>query len=252
MTRIGLITGSGMDFLEPSEGWAEIKTPYGSAYLGTAGLGQMEVALLRRHGPSVNVPPHLINYHANFWALREAGVQRVFATAAVGSMRRDMQPGSLAVIADFIDFTKRRDTTIFDRPGESPIHVDFSTPYCPEISSAIEEAAAEIGIALAERVTYVCVDGPRYETPAEVKMFAAWGGHVVGMTGVPEVVLAREMGLCYGALAILTNYAAGITDRPLSHEEVLACVAKCGRQIRGILERAVGLVAESRKCCGPP
>ena len=246
---IGLIAGTGLDFLSPKERWSEVPTPYGPAYLAAAVLGGRQVVLLRRHGPASNIPPHLINYHANLWALREAGVRRVLATAAVGSLKKEVQPGSLAVVCDFIDFTRRRQTTAFDRPGAAVAHVDFSTPYCPEISGAFEQAASESGIALGRRVTYVCVDGPRYETPAEVGMFAKWGGDVVGMTGVPEAVLAREMGMCYGALAIVTNYAAGILDRPISHQDVLKCVADCRRQVQNILERAAAKLSKTCACC---
>jgi len=250
--RIGLIAGTGMDVLIPTKESPEISTPYGPAYVADVAFGSQQVALLRRHGPSQNVPPHLINYKANLWALQHAGVDRILATATVGTMRRDLQPGSLAVISDFIDFTKRRNTTMFDQAGEAVVHVDFSTPYCPDISCAIEQAAAELSIRLGPRLTYVCVDGPRYETPAEVRMFAQWGGDVVGMTGVPEVIFAREMGMCYGALAIVTNYAAGIADRPLSHEEVVTCMTEHRQQVCDILERAVALIPEIRRCCFAP
>jgi 5'-methylthioadenosine phosphorylase len=245
---IGIIAGTGVDL--PIESWSEVATPYGPACLSTARIGEHEVVLLRRHGPGLNVPPHLINHHANLSALCEAGVRRVIATAAVGSLRRELSPGSLAVVCDFIDFTRHRVGTIFDRPAETVVHTDFSTPYCREISSALERAAEEIKVDLTRRVTYVCVDGPRYETPAEVRMFAHWGGDVVGMTGAPEVVIAREMGLCYGALAILSNYAAGIVDEPLSHEYVVRCVSERRQQIHDVLAGAVALIPEARTCCG--
>lgn len=245
---IGLIAGSGIDFLSPAGEWTVEETPYGSASIARIGLGGKEVVLLRRHGPELNVPPHLINYRANLWALQQAGVGRVIATAAVGSMRRELQPGSLAVVCDFIDFTKRRDVTFFDRVGEAVMHVDFSTPYCPDISAVMEKAASECGAAPA-RVTYVCVDGPRYETPAEIKMFVQWGGDVVGMTGVPEVTLAGEMGMCYAALAVVANHAAGIVEGRLSHEEVLACVKAQQVRVKETLERTIAAISESRSCC---
>jgi 5'-methylthioadenosine phosphorylase len=247
--HIGLIAGTGMDLLASTGKWTEVSTPYGPAYTALTVFGGRDVAMVQRHGQGLNVPPHLINYHANIWALRNMGVSRVLATAAVGSMRKDMPPGTFAVIGDFIDFTKHRDTTIFDRPAAEVVHVDFTHPYCPEVSSALETAAHDLGIGLGRRVVYVCVDGPRYETPAEIRMFAQWGGDVVGMTGVPEVVLAREFGMCYGALAILTNYAAGITDRPLSHGDVRTSVTKCRETVCGILERAVSQLDGNCGCC---
>jgi len=249
---IGLIAGTGTHFLSPKEQWSEVATPYGPAYLAAGVLGGKELVLLRRHGPASNIPPHLINYRANLWALRQAGVKRVLATGAVGSLRKEIKPPSLAVVCDFIDFTRQRETTIPDRQETAVVHTDFSIPYCPETSAALEQAAAESAIALGRRVTYVCVDGPRYETPAEVRMFAKLGGDVIGMTGVPEVILAREMGLCYAALAIVTNYATGILNRPVSHEDVIECVVECRQQVQEVLERTAAIVPETRACCAPP
>lgn len=246
--RIGFIIGTGMDLLAPGEEWTEVASPYGAS-ISTANAAGQPVVVLRRHGPAMNVPPHLINYKANMLALKEMGVERVIATAAVGSMRKDLLPGSLAVVQDFIDFTKHRETTIYERPMPSVVHTDFSTPYCPEMSAAMEQAGKEFDIPLGRRVTYVCVDGPRYETPAEIRMFAQWGGDVVGMTGVPEVILARELGMCYASLAVVSNFAAGISDRPLSHQEVIERVSACREQIRSLLERTIALIPESRACC---
>lgn len=203
--RIGLIAGTGMARVVPAGDWREAQTPYGAAALAEIGIGGRDVVLLRRHGPKANIPPHLINYRANLRAMKDAGVDRIIATAAVGSLHEDIPAGSMAVIGDFIDFTKRRENTCFDVPGQEVVHTDFTMPYCPVVSSELERAAFEAGVPLGRRVTYVCVDGPRYETPAEIRMFAQLGGDVVGMTGVPEVVLAREMGMCYGAMAIVTR-----------------------------------------------
>lgn len=245
----GLIVGSGMEYLNPESAWREAPTPYGFTVTANIKLGGREVVLLRRHGPGLNVPPHLINYRANMWAMREAGVKRVLSTAAVGSLRKTLKPGDLAVIHDFIDFTKHRDFTIYDRPGERVIHTDFSTPYCRIMSSSLDIASAELEIKLGPQVVYVCVDGPRYETPAEIKMYAKWGGDVVGMTGVPEVVLARELDICYGSLAIVTNYAAGISEHKLSHEEVLAMMSNRREGIHAVLERAIALLPDTENCC---
>lgn len=249
--RIGVIIGTGVDMLPSGEEWPQIASPFG-ACITTTNIAGQPVALMRRHGPGLNTPPHLINYRANILAFKDMGVQQVLATAAVGSMHEDLPPGSLGIVQDFIDFTKHRETTIYDVPGPEVVHTDFSTPYCPEISAAMERAAGELGIPLARQVTYVCVDGPRYETPSEIRMFAQWGGDVVGMTGVPEVIFARELGICYGSLAIISNYAAGISDRPLSHQEVVERVSACRNQIRSLLERTVALIPDTRTCCVPP
>jgi 5'-methylthioadenosine phosphorylase len=247
--KTGLIVGTGMGHLAADEEWREISTPYGSASTANTVLGANEVVLLRRHGPGLNVPPHLINYRANMWALRESGVKCVLSTAAVGSLSKDLKPGDLAVIQDFIDFTKRRESTIYDKPGETVVHIDFSEPYCPALSSAMENVAEELGIGLARRVVYVCVDGPRYETPAEIRMFAQWGGDVIGMTGVPEVVIARELGMCYASLAIVTNYGAGISERALSHQEVVDMVARRCKDVYAIIENTLSSLPETDGCC---
>ncbi len=225
-----------------------VGTPYGIAYVAEHLFGGQEVTLLARHGPGLNVPPHLINYQANLWALRELGVRRILATAAVGSVRRDLPPGSLAVVTDFLDLTKRRPFTFCDRVENTVMHTDFSEPYCPVITSAIRTAAAEAGFGELLPVTYTCMEGPRYETPAEIRMIASLGGDVVGMTGVPEVVLARELGLCYGTLAIVTNFAAGISPAPLAHEEVVASVSEQGPKVREVIGRTIYLINEREVC----
>lgn len=247
--HVGIIAGTGMASLAETAKWREIETPYGTACLADAVLDGAEAAILLRHGQGLNIPPHLINYRANMWALREAGTERVIATAAVGSMRLELKPGTLAVVSDFIDFTKHQLKTFYDHPCEEMVHPDFSQPYCPGISSAVEQAAVDLGIEMERRVVYVGVDGPRYETPAEVRMFAQWGGDVVGMTGVPEVVLARELGMCYGTMAIITNYAAGVKEGSLSHQEVLACMAESRDRIRSLISRAAVLISAIPICC---
>jgi 5'-methylthioadenosine phosphorylase len=249
--KTALIVGTGVEFSTTEGEWSEIASPYGAS-ITMVNIGDQPVAILRRHGPATNVPPHLVNYRANMLALQEMGVERVIATAAVRSMRQGLPPGSLVVLGDFIDFTKHREPTIYDRPGPKVTHTDFSTPYCPEISGALEQTAAELGIRLGKRAIYVCVDGPRYETPAEVRMFAKWGGDVVGMTESPEVVFARELGMCYATLAIVSNLAAGISEKPVSHKEVVEQVSSRQKEVRSLLERAVTLIPETRSCCATP
>lgn len=248
---VGLILGTGLLFPEMEEQYVETSTPYGQAFLCTTVVGGHQILLLRRHGPNLNIPPHLINYRANMWALRKAGVSRILATAAVGSLREEIRPDSLAIVGDFIDFTKQRESTFFDRPRKCVIHVDFSVPYCPVISLAMERAASNIGTSISRHVTYVCVDGPRYETPSEVRMFSKLGGDVVGMTGVPEVILARELGMCYGSLAIVTNYAAGISAQQISHAEVIKSTSSLQQIIRELLEQTILQINNQPPCCGP-
>jgi len=245
---IAVIAGTGVAGPMDERSITRVSTPYGEAFLSEARFGAHSVVLLARHGPGLNVPPHLINYQANIWALKEVGIRSVISTFAVGSLREDLRPGSLAVVNDFIDFTKRRAFTFFEQAQESVIHTDFTDSYCPRVTRALHDSAAEAGLGRLPEVTYVCMEGPRYETPAEVRMLGALGGGVVGMTGVPEVVLAREIGLCYGGIAIVTNYAAGISPTPLSHEEVVASVSEQGVRVREIIGRAVEHLEKHREC----
>ena len=199
-----------------------VETPFGSASVWDARRGETEILFVSRHGETHGLAPHQVNYRANIAALRQLGIRQVFATNAVGSLRLDLAPGSLVALDDFIDFTRNRENTIADcglriadlESGDTPsgvLHTDFSEPYCPTLRAALMEAAAELDIPLLPRATYVCTDGPRFESPAEVRMFAQWGGDVIGMTGLPEAVFAREAGLCYAGVGIVTNYAAGLT-----------------------------------------
>ncbi|MHB1458291.1 MAG: MTAP family purine nucleoside phosphorylase [Armatimonadota bacterium] len=239
-----IIAGSGIDGANNDREWNRISTPYGITDISFMSFNGKETLFMRRHGPGMNVSPHLINYHANLWVMKELGVKYIIATAAVGSLHISLVPGTLSVVKDFIDFTKRRVTTIYDKIGNEVVHTDFSIPYSIIISNALHKAIQIVNGSVASDSTYVCVDGPRYETPAEIKMFAGWGGDVVGMTGVPEVIIAREMGMEYGSLAIVTNYAAGVITQKLSHNDVLASVDERRQLIFDILEKTVGMLPD--------
>jgi len=213
-----------------------VRTPYGnaSAYLSPGG----RFWIIPRHGPQHTLPPHRINYRANVAALRKLGVESVVATCAVGSMREDFAPGQLGLVDQFIDFTRSRRSTFFD---EKVVHTDMTHPYSREVDSAVAEAARRLTMELRMGLVYICVDGPRYETAAEIKMFRAMGGDVVGMTGVPEAVLANEAGLRYSSVVVATNWAAGISAR-VSHDEVLSVMREQGSTVKKLLEETVNVV----------
>lgn len=197
-----------------------VTTPYGDVEV-TLGVWQgTPVAFLPRHGYHHAVPPHQVNYRANIRALQAIGVKQVLATAAVGSLRRELSPGSLVVIHDFIDLTKNRPSTFFDGK-QGVVHIDMSDPYCRRLRQILLATAEEEGIPVRDGGIYVCTEGPRFETCAEIRAYASWGGDVVGMTSVPEVVLAKEAEMCYASVAVVTNYCSGIQSKPLTHEEVL-------------------------------
>ncbi|MCS7209976.1 MAG: MTAP family purine nucleoside phosphorylase [Fimbriimonadales bacterium] len=174
--------------------------------------------LLPRHAKGHTVPPHRIPHARHVRLLKEHGVQAVLATAAVGSLRHDWTPGTLVVLSDFLDFT-RQVTTLYD---EQVVHTDFSEPFSPLLRHALLHAAQQLNIPVQPQGVYVCAPGPRYETPAEIRMFRMFGGDVIGMTVVPEAVLCREAGIHYAALAVVTNLGTGLSEQPLTHEEVTA------------------------------
>jgi 5'-methylthioadenosine phosphorylase len=214
--RFGIIGGTG--FYQAGEGETRvIATPYGEAEVDILKLGGEEVAFLPRHGKRHSIAPHRINYRANIAALSRLGVENILATATVGSLNLELEPGQLALLTQFLDFTWGRESTFIEE--NTVKHVDVTEPYCPSLRSALLRAGIPQGVTLRSQATYVCTQGPRFETPAEIEMFRRLGGDLVGMTGVPEVVLAREAGLCYTAVALITNLAAGLTKgEPLSHE----------------------------------
>jgi len=221
--KVAVIGGTGVynQSLLKNEKEIKVETRFGSVVINQGIFQDRTVYFMARHGGGHSVPPHRVNYRANIAALKKLDVNAIIATAAVGTLRKSMPPGSRVVIDQFIDFTKNRIPTFYEGEEGFVVHTDFSEPYCPEVRKAILQAGKKLGQELVDGGCYVCAEGPRFETPAEIKMMEQWGGDLVGMTNVPEVVLAREAGLCYGTIALPTNYAAGISATPLTHEEVL-------------------------------
>ncbi|NLA27102.1 MAG: S-methyl-5'-thioinosine phosphorylase, partial [Firmicutes bacterium] len=211
--KIAIIGGTGLyenPYLEEAREII-VETAYGAALLCSGRYRGKEIYFLARHGRRHGVPPHMVNYRANIAALKDLEIDAVISTAAVGSMRQGMPPGSRVVIDQFIDFTKSRPSTFHDKGGDEVVHIDMTVPYCPEIRKAILRAGEKLKEPLIDGGCYVCTEGPRFETPAEIKMLAHLGSDLVGMTNVPEVVLAREAGLCYATIALVSNFAAGIS-----------------------------------------
>ncbi len=251
---IAVIGGTGLYGADWIEGPDEVTlgTPYGAVTLVRGRCAGRAVAFLPRHGSGHTVPPHRIPYRANLWALGRLGVRRVFATAACGSLREALAPGSLALCDQFLDWTRGRPSTFFDGEDGVVRHTDMTEPYCPELRGLLAAAARDLGLALAPRATYVCTEGPRFETPAEIRAYASLGGDLVGMTGVPEVVLAREAGLCYASVAIATNYAAGLAGRPLDHSEVVAAMTSSMAAVRRLLVATIQRLDRAPCASCPP
>lgn len=225
-----------------------VSTPFGDVVLMLGNYSGHETAFMARHGQNHTVPPHRINYRANMWALARIGIDRIIATTAVGSLNADMRPGDFVLIDQFMDFTKCRSATYFEGGEAGVVHIDYTDPYCLEIRKAIRKAAQEIGIPLHYGGCYVCAEGPRFETRAEISAFHRLGGDLVGMTNVPEVVLARELGMCYATISMVTNYAAGISHDPLSHQEVLDVMAANAEKLKALLRASLPEIPASRAC----
>ena len=230
----GVMTGSGMEDLFSAAERRIVKTDYGTVETFHCTSGGASFVVIPRHGKDHTVPPHRINYKANVQAMKKVGVADVIATSAVGSISKKIPVGGLGLLDQFIDFSGRH-LTYFER---SPVHVDMTYPYDAKLRGRLERAAKALGIGLTRGLVYVCVDGPRYETAAEIRTFGLMGGDVVGMTGAPEAILCRETGLRYASVVVATNWGAGIQEK-VSHEEVLKAMAKVKPRLKRLIERVV-------------
>lgn len=210
---LAIIGGSGfteLANLQPRQRQV-VRTPYGepSSVLTFGAIRGCDVVFLARHGYGHTIPPHRVNYRANIWALHQAKARYVISLAAVGGIRADLTPGTLAVPDQLIDYTYGREATFFSGVDRSVVHVDFTQPYCEELRQRLLCAAADAGEPVIAGGTYAAMQGPRLETAAEVNRLERGGADMVGMTGMPEAALARELGLCYAAIAMVMNHAAG-------------------------------------------
>ncbi|MFC5906230.1 S-methyl-5'-thioadenosine phosphorylase [Streptacidiphilus monticola] len=242
IAEIGVIGGSGLYALLDSVEEVRVETPYG-APSDAVFVGEVrgrKVAFLPRHGRRHSIPPHAINYRANLWALRSLGVSRVLGPCAVGGLRPELGPGTLLVPDQFVDRTSGRVQTFYDGRDEKVVHVSMADPYCPDGRQAVLAAARTEHWEPVDGGTLVVIEGPRFSTRAESRWFTANGWSVVGMTGHPEAVLARELGLCYTCLTLVTDHDAGVeTGAGVTHAEVLAEFAKNVDRLRGVLFTAV-------------
>jgi len=246
LPRIAIIGGSGLEDLLQGSKTVRLETPYGAAPPISVGvIGREEVAFLPRHGPKHDLPPHKINYRANLYSLKHVGVERIIATNAVGSINRAYNPGDLAIPCDILDMTKSRNGTYFD---SAPVtHIDVTEPYCPELCSVLAECCKAAGVESRAKAILAATEGPRYETPAEIRMLGKLGGDVVGMTGAPEVFLARELEMCYSTLCFISNRAAGMQER-LSAVEVMNVGKRVMPSMLKVIRIAVERIPAQRTC----
>ncbi|MFB7618918.1 S-methyl-5'-thioadenosine phosphorylase [Kitasatospora sp. NPDC056181] len=258
--EVAVIGGSGLYELLDDVTEVRVDTPYGepsdSLFLGD--VAGRTVAFLPRHGRGHRVPPHRINYRANLWALHTLGVRQVVAPCAVGGLRPEHGPGTLLVPDQFVDRTSGRVQTFYDGlplpDGTVPevVHVSMADPYCPAGRHAAMEAAREAAWETVDGGTLVVIEGPRFSTRAESRWFTANGWSVVGMTGHPEAVLARELGLCYTSVALVTDLDAGVeSGGGVTHGEVLKEFARNVDRLRTVLFKALERLPLERECACP-
>lgn len=250
---IGIIGGTGVydPGLFGDRREVKIHTPYGEpSDLVTIGEHSgARVAFIPRHGRGHRIPPHKINSRANIWALKQLGVRRIIAPSAVGSLQNPYRPGDIAIPDQFIDFTRKRDYTYYD--GGQVCHISVADPFCPELRGIAIERARKLKFALHDKGTYVCIEGPRFSTRAESRFFRdIIKAEIIGMTLVPEVVLAREAEICYVSVATITDYDVW-ADRPVSSAEIMETLAKNIEKTKRLIAELVPAIPAKRKCgCG--
>ncbi|QKW17705.1 S-methyl-5'-thioadenosine phosphorylase [Kitasatospora sp. NA04385] len=255
--ELGVIGGSGLYALLDEVVEVRVETPYGppsdAVFVGE--VAGRRVAFLPRHGRGHRLPPHRINYRANLWALHALGVRQVLGPCAVGGLRPEYGPGTLLVPDQFVDRTSGRVQTYYDGrilpDGSVPevVHVSMADPYCPRGRGAVLAAARGLAWEAVDGGTLVVIEGPRFSTRAESRWFTASGWSAVGMTGHPEAVLARELGLCYTSLALVTDLDAGVeSGEGVTHAEVLDVFARNVDRLRTVLFRALESLPATRDC----
>lgn len=253
MAEIGIIGGSGLYSLMENPEEVEIDTEYGkpSDKISIGKIGGKSVVFLPRHGRKHSLPPHKIPYKANIAALKQLGVKRVISTSAIGSLRPEYKPGDIVLFDQFVNMTHGRDDTFFH--GSSVTHVSTAEPYCPELRAIGINAADSLKLDYHKDATIVVINGPRFNTKAESKMYANHGFDVINMTQYPEVPLAIESGMCYLGIGMVTDYDAGLEGnkdiKPVTLEEVNRIFAANITKVKSMINGIVPKIPENRGAC---
>ena len=247
--EIGIIGGSGVydsAILEDVEE-TKVNTPWGrtSDLVSVGSFRDRRVAFISRHGRSHQIPPHMVPYRANLWALKELGVHRVIAASAVGSLREDYRPGEFVIVDQFIDRTKWRGDTFYE--GGQVCHISTADPFCPELRECFVKSAGLLGVPCHDKGTYICINGPRFSTRAESKLFRSWDVDIIGMTLLPEAALARELELCYASVAMVTDYDVW-ADRPVSTDEILRTMSGNAVNFKRLVMDSIPRIPSVRHC----
>ncbi len=268
--EIGIIGGTGSDLTLEDEKRTKIYTPYGApSDLISIGYFQgKKVAFLPRHGKDHRIPPHMLNFRANLWAMKSIGVQRIISPSAVGSLKKELDKGEFIICDQYIDRTRARASTFYE--GGAVCHISQADPFCETMSDVFYLAGKELGIPITLGGTYVCIEGPRFSTRAESKIFRMWGGDVIGMTCYPEVSLAAEQSMCYSTIAMVTdldvwaakcdkcgvvefdktcsNCGGPIHKLAVSIDEVLETMKTNAVNLKKLLETAIPKLPAVREC----
>ena len=247
--EIGIIGGTGLYDPELLKNVEEVKvdTPYGdpSDSITVGELAGRRVAFLPRHGKKHTIRPTDVNSRANIFALKKLGVTRILAPSAVGSLKEDYKPGDVVFVDQFIDRTTKREQSFYT--GEKVCHISVAEPMCPELRRTLIATAKNIGIRAHDTGTYVCIEGPRFSTKAESKLFRSWDADIIGMTLVPECVLAREAEVCYASISTVTDYDVW-KDHPVCADEVVATMKTSVEKVKRIILEAAAHIPKEQ-CC---
>ncbi len=249
---IGIFGGSGFYSLLDNVEEIAVETPYGSpsARLSIGNVGDKRVAFLPRHGSKHELPPHMINYRANIWAMKEVGVSHIIGPCATGSLQPHVKPGDFVICDQYVDRTKGRKDTFYDGPIAT--HVSSAEPYCEQMRAIAHEAAAAMGINAHSTGTVVVIQGPRFSTKAESKWFSKQGWEVINMTQYPENHLARELEICYLNISLITDYDVGLEDvpeiEPVSMEEVIEIFNANNEKVKELIFNIIPKIQATREC----
>jgi len=250
--ELGIIGGTGVYDPEVIEDTKEVKvhTPFGapSDLLLIGYYKGRKLAFIPRHGRQHCIPPHMINFRANIWAMKELGVRRLISASAVGSLKEEYKPANFVIVDQFIDRTKDRKDTFYE--GGQICHISAADPFCPELRKIFAESARSLKLRFHDKGTYVCIQGPRFSTRAESELFRSWNAEIIGMTLYPECILAREAEICYVTVAMVTDYDVW-AEKPVSAEEVIQTMRRNIKNFRKLIINTIPKIPKKRGCkCG--
>jgi len=251
MIKIGIIGGSGLDNPELLKNHKEcaLETPYGSpsSTITEGIINNTPIAIIARHGRNHTIQPSAVPFKANIYALKKIGCTHVLATTAVGSLQENIKPGDLVFLDQFIDHTKKRQTTFFDK--DKVVHLPCAEPFCPTLRTLLATIASRLSISHHRKGTVVTIEGPRFSTKAESHMFRSWKADVINMSTVPEVNLANEAGLCYASIAMSTDFDSWSNKEPVTFNEILRVMNENADKVKNLLIETIPHIKNEECIC---